>query len=90
MDKRCMILGCDLEADASYYYGWEICRRCGEEMHYTDPLFYAKPLARFKVYLKIYWRNFVEWCWRKRQLIRCDECGKRFGNHDESVDHIPF
>lgn len=34
------------------------------------------------------------WWFMKRQRIRawwkCEDCGKRFGRHDDTIDHIPF
>jgi hypothetical protein len=35
-----------------------------------------------------------DWLRNKRQLfrewLRCPDCGRRFGRHDDSMEHLPF
>lgn len=56
------------------------CTVCGRELSYED-------MARgrgLRLALVERWNRVAVW-WMK-----CDDCGKRFGRHDENVTHLPF
>lgn len=61
------------------------CERCGHEYEYGEPIGVFGGIA-FR------WRyTFRPWIRRKLAWFRkCEDCGKRFGRHDETVDHLPF
>lgn len=89
MDERptllCRIWGHDLDPDASYYYRIDYCRNCERQVDGSTGL---------REWLKVRWSIFTDnvrgtlygWrCW-----LKCSECGKRFGRHDDRFDHLPF
>lgn len=66
-----------------------VCSRCGGcDYYYYDQDFshpwHVMTYWRWKAGM-LDWKNrFMAW------LGPCGDCGRRFGRHDESVDHLPF
>lgn len=54
------------------------CERCHQEIDYNE---FTKDTIRERV---------IAYCKRLKTWWKCEECGVRFGKHDDSVDHIPF
>ena len=86
MKPVCRLIGHRLDVDASRFYGIDYCTRCDEE-------FVGQPLhiERAKV------RVAIAREWVSDQVLRvtgffqrCPDCGKRWGQHDNSQDHLPF
>lgn len=59
-------------------YGEE-CARCGNAFTYEE---WCKWTPRQR--LESFCRRRFRW------FLRCDDCGKRFGRHDDTIQHIPF
>lgn len=86
MKTACKILGHRLDVDSSYYYGLDICTRCQEE-------FIGQPLhvEYMKVRAVVASRVLRDWAlWLSSLPKKCPDCGKRWGRHDDSQDHLPF
>jgi len=58
--------------------GWH-CQDC------EDPLSYYQVVTHrgLKTRIKDRWSLFAVW-------LKCPDCGKRFGRHDDDAEHIPF
>ncbi len=84
----CRWWGHDLDPIGSHYYCVDYCTRCEKTVERTTGVARLRELASVRIWLIRcairdrfhYWR-----CW-----LKCSECGKRFGRHDDSFDHIPF
>lgn len=58
---------------------WDCCR-CGKQLSY-DEVVNERPM----------WYRILDMLERPVKFFKpCRDCGKRFGKHDERVDHIPF
>lgn len=84
----CSLLG-HKDSDPEAIYDPFVCKRCGDsdyDNHYDDDF----DPWHIRLYYRMKWRaknkrdRFVGW------FRRCPDCGRRFGRHDESVDHLPF
>ncbi|TPG50656.1 hypothetical protein EAH75_04250 [Rhodanobacter glycinis] len=84
---RCRWLGHCFHVDASYYYGIDQCEHCGREFGCG-----RFPIARTKVRAVLAARWVVRLAVGVRFFLfhRCEECGQRFGRHDDAIDHLPF
>lgn len=84
---RCLLFGHRLHVDASYYYGIDQCEHCDREFIYG-----RHPVARAKVRAVIFARWLRELAFSIRSFLfcRCEDCGRRFGRHDNTIDHLPF
>jgi uncharacterized C2H2 Zn-finger protein len=81
----CKILGHKLDAEAAHYYGVFHCDRCGTVYERDVGV---REWIRVRLALARYWlRELVV---DARQWVRCSDCGRRFGRHDDAADHIPF
>lgn len=57
------------------------CQRCGEHVTYADMIGETRH------------RWFMDWLigiWRFILPRKCPDCGRRYRDCDETVDHIPF
>lgn len=81
----CRILGHAWEPVAAKFYCVYLCERCLHEG-------YSDGSIRERVSLRLWiWRNRLsEQTHRWRAWLTCSDCGKHFGRHDESADHLPF
>lgn len=84
---RCRLLGHRFHVDASYYYSIDQCEHCGRE--FFGGRF---PIAHAKVRAVLAARWVVRWAVGIRSFLfqRCEDCGHRFGRHDDAIDHLPF
>lgn len=82
----CRLWGNKLNPEAAYYYGRDHCDRCRRDVAgHTG----AREWFNVRLYFGRQWIGE-----RIKGLINfwlpCPECGKRFGKHDDAVDHLPF
>lgn len=82
----CVIWGHKLNAEATYFYGIDHCDRCRRDVAGQTG---AREWLKVRLYFGRQWigeriKGFVSF-W-----LPCPECGKRFGKHDDAVDHLPF
>ncbi len=72
---------CWLKGHEFNSYGGEDCTRCGRYISFDE---FIQTSGGFVFRIRQ----------RKYELIKffkpCDECGKRFGRHDETKEHLPF
>ena len=81
----CRLWGHALNEEAAYYYAVFSCDRCGDVYEQDTGL---------REWVKVRWwlasqrvkSELKDW----RYWLRCSDCGRRFGRHDDSQDHIPF
>lgn len=67
------------------HYGENRCERCGHEYEYAEPIGILGEIA-------------YSWRWGRLGAVRhwlswfrkCEDCGKRFHRHDDSIEHLPF
>jgi len=82
MNWICKVFGHDFDQEAAIYYSVYHCDRCGSNDGWE-----ARALAHFRWRIQLAardaWHSFK--CW-----LRCPDCKKLFGRHDDSSDHIPF
>lgn len=69
-------------------HGYLACDRCG----FSEPLQEGRK-EPFTIAEWLHWRRYVA----KRKvgelkawLSPCSDCGKRFGRHNNTIDHLPF
>lgn len=74
-----------MNVDAAHYYGVFECDRCGKCYDQDYGL-----RERLFVYRYLFWRWYYERVGSWRNWLKCSDCGRRFGRHDESQDHLPF
>lgn len=84
-EVMCKLVGHQLDADASYYYSLDVCKRCGRELHH--PLRYEHLMVRIRIGCRWIAERLN---WFKEFFTRCPECGLRFHRHDDRFDHLPF
>jgi len=92
MNKRCFFLGHDIDSECLEFNCIQYCKRCGEDDHsYLSETIPSK-WRHFTSLTRYGWRLVIrQWFREKTRWFRkCDDCGKRFGRHDDSIDHIPF
>lgn len=82
----CRAWGHDVDRDALYYYNVAYCGRCACEVNEDCGAreWLKVRLWRCREAIREAWERAV---WRFRS---CPDCGRRFGRHDDSVDHTPF
>lgn len=82
----CSLLG-HADSDPEAIYCPFVCKRCGACDYYESD--FSQPW-----HIEAYWRlkNRVVDSWLRLMgwFRPCADCGRRFGRHDESVDHLPF
>lgn len=83
--RLCRWWGHSLEEEASYYYSVDYCRRCHAQVDGNTGL---REWLRVRIFVA--GRSVREWFWSWRCWYKCNDCGKRFGRHDNRFDHIPF
>ena len=88
LPRLCRWWGHNLDPDASHYYGLDYCIRCEKEVERNTGVLRLRELASVRIF--IIRRAVRDWVWSWRGWLKCSECGKRFGRHDDSYDHIPF
>ena len=81
----CRLLGHDVLEEALHYYVVLECRRCGKV--YDDQIG-PREWIRVRLWLLSIWLKDHAGRWS--YWLRCSDCGRRFGRHDESKDHLPF
>lgn len=86
MKLLCRVLGHRWHPEGAEFYCVYDCMRCdyhGNGDEYGWRGWVAGKLWRFN-----YWGKSYQWgfWW----AFKCTECGKRFGRHDDSFDHLPF
>lgn len=80
----CRLIGHDFEPEAAHYYGLYSCRRCGyEDRDGRPPSWLEVVRYRLRGWIRDRRHDFRKW-WK------CSDCGRHFGRHDETVDHLPF
>lgn len=83
---RCRLMGHRLDPEASYYYAIDHCTRCDCEVQIG-----MLKVERIKVRIAIEWQFAKEWVSSFLARFRpCPECGKKWGRHDATIDHLPF
>ena len=83
--RLCRLWGHAWETDAAEYYRVYYCERCGHEGEACNSW-----RERFSVKLRVWMRCLRELARASRQWVRCRECGRWLGNHDDRFDHVPF
>lgn len=92
MDDRtpslCRWWGHQLDPEASHYYGVDYCCRCERQVERNTGILRLRELAAVRIF--IIGREIRMWIQSYQEWWKCSECGKRFGKHDDTYDHIPF
>ena len=81
----CRIWGHAWNPDGAEYYWVYHCERCGHN-GYTA----GSWRERLSVKVWIYRRRAADATKTWRQWLRCPDCNRFFGRHDERFDHSPF
>jgi len=79
---RCWWLGCEPHPQDPAPPDFLECQHCGEIVDYGD-LVGDTRYNRFKAWC-YYWL-FRRWC-----PVKCGDCGRRWRDCDDAIDHIPF
>lgn len=69
-------------------YHWPIEGNMGDVYCHDCDAMLHPPTLRGRI--GFWWRCRVRKVDDFRAWLRCDECGMRFGKHDEEVEHSPF
>lgn len=85
MNLLCRFWGHDPHPEAAEFYCVYDCRRCGE---LYDQDMGLREWAKVRWWHLCYWASLRIAAWR--YWLRCTDCGKRFGRHDDNADHLPF
>lgn len=70
----CWYFGHDLNNCSNEWY----CVSCDEYIDYDETI---KDSVKYKL---------SQWWARKKNWIKCPDCGLKFGRHDNNYDHLPF
>lgn len=84
----CRWWGHNLDPEASHYYGVDYCVRCDKSVERTTGFLRVRELVSVRLW--IVQRAIRDWVFSWRHWLKCCECGKRFGRHDNRFDHMPF
>jgi len=79
----CKIIGHKLDPVA-LDYGIAHCERCQRELEFYQPSRLEVWRSNIRYWLSEQYEELWRW-WRP-----CPDCKRRFGRHDEAIDHIPF
>lgn len=84
-NQVCKWWGHDMCEEALHYYAVFECRRCGKVYESDTGI---REWLRVRLWLAQQWleREWASW----KYWYRCSDCGRRFGKHDDSQDHLPF
>lgn len=84
-NRLCRLFGHHWNPEGAHYYCVYHCERCGHE-GYED----GSWRERIGVRVWVIQQAIGQWIRSWRYWLRCDDCGRWFGRHDDSQDHLPF
>ena len=82
----CSLLG-HKDGDPEAIYDPFVCCRCGASDYYESD--FSEPW-HINAYHRLKSKVVGKWERLKGWSLPCSDCGRRFGRHDENVDHLPF
>lgn len=80
----CKIVGHIYDDQEYGYCERPLCLRCGKPCHPRYQNYDTLSYWIWRLHLPERWERF------KSFFRRCEDCGKRFGRHDDTKPHIPF
>jgi hypothetical protein len=80
----CRLLGHRLCPDARKHGHFDLCLRCHQEAYDLPQPAHIQWLRQMRWRLHDVKVGFLAW------FQPCYACGRRFGRHDDSIDHLPF
>lgn len=86
--RLCRLWGHDLDPDALRYYGIDYCQRCERQVEGSTGVLRLRELLSVRLWIMR--RAVRDRLYGWREWLKCSECGRRFGKHDDRFDHLPF